>query len=75
MLADLCWEFGDIFSTDPGVVLANSDVEHSIDTGDAVPIRSRPYRRSPHERGIVKRHVAKMLKDKAIRPCKSAWAA
>ena len=37
LLADLVWEFEDIFTTDPSVVLANSDVEHSIHTGSARP--------------------------------------
>ena len=73
-LAELVWEFQDIFSTDPRIVLANSDVEHSINTGKARPIRSRPYRRSPHERAIIARCVEKMKADGAIRDCSSPWA-
>ena len=74
-LARLAWEFEDIFTTDPSVVLANSSVQHSIDTGDAQPIRTRLYRRSNHERDIISRHVAKMKADGAIRDCVSPWAA
>ena len=74
-LAGLVWEFRDIFATDPRVVLANSGVQHSIPTGDARPIKLRRYRRSPHERKIIDKAVAKMLRDDVIRKCSSPWAA
>ena len=74
-IARLVWEFADVFEDDPKVVLANSSVQHHIDTGDARPIRCHPYNRSPHERAIIKQHVEKMLKDNAIRKCSSPWAA
>ena len=74
-LADLAWEFADLFETDPRIVLANSSVKHHIRTGDAAPIRSRRYRRSDHERKIIARHVEKMLADGAIRRERSPWAA
>ena len=74
-LAALMWEFGDIFVTDPGIVLANSDVRHHIDTGDARPIRASLRRGSQHESEVIKQHVAKMLTDGAIRKCSSPWAA
>ena len=64
-----------MFATDPELVLANSAVEHSINVGDARPIRMRKYRRSRHEREIIRRAVNKMLRDKVIRTCQSPWAA
>ena len=74
-LAALVWRYRDIFATSPTTVLANSGVQHSIDTGDARPIKSRRYRRSGRERDIIARAVAKMLADGVIASGKSPWAA
>ncbi|CAG8593233.1 2224_t:CDS:2, partial [Dentiscutata heterogama] len=48
--------------------------KHIIDTGDVLPIKQRPYRRSPKEKEYLKNEIGRMLRDKIIRPCCSPWA-
>ncbi|UYV67511.1 hypothetical protein LAZ67_5001024 [Cordylochernes scorpioides] len=50
------------------------DVKHRIDTGDHAPIRQRPYRVSPYERGIIQTEVDKMLKSGIVKPSDSPWS-
>ncbi|UYV82546.1 hypothetical protein LAZ67_21002737, partial [Cordylochernes scorpioides] len=50
------------------------DVKHRIDTGDHAPIRQRPYRVSPHERGVIQTEVEKMLKSGIVKPSDSPWS-
>jgi thymidylate kinase len=48
---------------------------HTIDTGDAAPIK-RPYYRMPFKKyEQLKAHVDRLLENKIIRPSNSAWAA
>lgn len=49
--------------------------EHHIDTGDARPVSSRPYRVSAFERRIIDEHVDRMLKEGVIQPSFSPWSA
>ena len=49
-------------------------VEHKINTGDANPINSAPYRCSPKEREAIREQISKMLKDRIIQPSTSPWA-
>ncbi|KAI8147704.1 hypothetical protein BJV82DRAFT_477063, partial [Fennellomyces sp. T-0311] len=44
-----------------------------IDTGDASPVSSRDYRRSPKERQILHDHVVEMLEKKVIKRSNSPW--
>lgn len=48
---------------------------HRIDTGDAVPIKLRPYRSSHHERGKLDEEVEIMHANGTIRQSQSPWAA
>ena len=58
-------EFKNIFSDEPSVT---NIVEHKINTGDANPINSAPYRCSPKEREAIREKISKMLKDRIIQP-------
>ena len=58
---------------DPDNLGRAEGVECEIDTGDAPPVLSQPYRLSPHERDIIREEVAKMLKLGVIQPSKSPW--
>jgi len=49
-------------------------VEHTIDTGSALPIASRPYRPTMHNRKIIDEEIGKMLKADLIEPSESPWA-
>jgi hypothetical protein len=51
-----------------------SQVEHSIETGDAKPIKKSPYR-TPHAlKPVVDEHIDDMLRRKIIEPSMSPWS-
>lgn len=49
-------------------------ITHSIDTGDAAPIRQRYYRMSPEKQKILVDQLDEMLKDDVVEPCESPWS-
>lgn len=49
-------------------------VRHTIDTADAPPVKSRPYRVSPAERAVIEQHVTDMLQKKVIEHSSSPWS-
>ncbi|XP_047997557.1 uncharacterized protein LOC125235150 [Leguminivora glycinivorella] len=49
--------------------------EHAIETGNLGPISIPPYRLSPPRQKLLKEELQKMLEEKVIEPCYSAWAA
>ena len=60
----------------PGGKMGNTDlVSHSIDTGDAKPVKT-PYRPPAFaKRQIIEENIDKMLADGVIEPSTSAWSA
>ncbi|XP_048587367.1 uncharacterized protein LOC125570179 [Nematostella vectensis] len=50
-------------------------VQHTINTGDARPIRQPPYRTSPANRAEISRQTEQMLEQGIISPSVSPWAA
>ncbi|EFX69963.1 hypothetical protein DAPPUDRAFT_113139 [Daphnia pulex] len=50
------------FPSEDGQIGKTDQAEHLIDTGDAKPVRSAPYRVSRYEREIIVDEVAKMLR-------------
>ena len=48
--------------------------EDRIPTGDARPIKQRPYRFSPQENKVIRQEIDKMLAAGIIRKSKSPWA-
>jgi len=51
-----------------------SQIEHSIETGNARPIKKSPYR-IPHAlKPVVDEHIDDMLKRKIIEPSTSPWS-
>ena len=53
---------------------ATSRVKCTLDTGNARPIRQRPYRIPFLQRPVVEEHITKMLEAKVIRPSVSPWS-
>lgn len=51
-----------------------SMITHSIDTGDAAPIRQRYYRMSPEKQRILVEQLDDMLKEDVVEPCESPWS-
>lgn len=49
-------------------------ITHSIDTGDAAPIRQRYYRMSPEKQRILIEQLDDMLGEDVIEPCESPWS-
>ena len=49
-------------------------VKHKIETGDAKPIKQRPYRAVGERKRIIKEEVEKMLKRGVIQKSTSPWA-
>nr|XP_026492488.1 uncharacterized protein LOC113398114 [Vanessa tameamea] len=49
-------------------------VVHRIDTGDAAPIASPPYRVSPAKKEIIRKELDTMLEDDIIEDADSEWA-
>jgi len=51
-----------------------SQVQHSIDTGDAKPIKKNPYR-IPHAlKPVLEEHIDEMLEKRIIEPSTSPWS-
>ena len=74
-LASLLSEFRDVFAESDSDLGCFPDLKHTIDTGDAAPIKER-MRRTPlgfeHEED---KHLDNMLRNHIIRPSNSPWSA
>lgn len=73
-LRDLLSSFKDIFDLDDRPLGQATAVQHRIHTGDANPVRRRPYRVSMTERQTIQAEVDKMLRKDIIEPSTSPWA-
>ncbi|CAM4719131.1 unnamed protein product [Lepidochelys kempii] len=70
-IQELCTSCAPTFSATPGLT---ERAYHSIDTGNAHPIRVQPYRVSPQAKTAIEREIQDMLQMGVIRPSESAWA-
>ncbi|CAM4676289.1 unnamed protein product [Lepidochelys kempii] len=70
-IQELCTSYAPTFSATPGLT---ERAYHSIDTGNAHPIRVHPYRVSPQAKTAIEREIQDMLQMGVIRPSESAWA-
>ncbi|KAJ1178944.1 hypothetical protein NDU88_004184 [Pleurodeles waltl] len=64
-------QFSELFSTVPGTT---SWCEHTIDTGDSLPVKSKIYRQPDHVRDCIKQEVQKMLELGVVQHSESPWA-
>ena len=55
------------------VTQTNTPIQHTINTGDALPISSRPYLRTIQQRRELQDQIQKMVQTKQIRPSNSPW--
>ena len=67
-------EYEDVFQSDKGNLGHCDLMPFKINTGDAHPIRQRPYRVPLHKREIIEAQVKDMLEEGVIRPSQSPWA-
>ncbi|CAM4561587.1 unnamed protein product [Lepidochelys kempii] len=70
-IQELCTSYTPTFSATPGLT---ERAYHSIDTGNAHPIRVHPYRVSPQAKTAIEWEIQDMLQMGVIRPSESAWA-
>ena len=68
---DLLKEFSDVFSGKPNLTHVTT---HRIDTGEALPIHSSPYKIPQKLEEEVNKEIEKMLQLGIIRPSMSPWA-
>jgi transposase InsO family protein len=74
-LRDILREYQDVFSISKFDVGLAQDVEHHIDTGDALPIVCNPRRVPLGVEEKVDELVENLLQNKIIRPSRSPWNA
>ncbi|CAM4582616.1 unnamed protein product [Lepidochelys kempii] len=70
-IQELCTSYAPTFSATPGLT---ERAYHSIDTGNAHPIRAQPYRVSPQAKTAIEQEIQDMLQMGVICPSCSAWA-
>ncbi|CAM5117753.1 unnamed protein product [Natator depressus] len=68
---ELCTSYALTFSATPGLT---ERAYHSIDTGNAHPIRAQPYQVSPQAKTAIEREIQDMLQMGVIHPSSSGWA-
>ena len=73
-LKNLVIEYSDTFQPSTAGLQQTDYVHHHIDTGNAKPSNSPPYRVSPTERQIISEHIDSMLHDDIISPSQRPWA-
>ncbi|CAF4730521.1 unnamed protein product, partial [Rotaria socialis] len=56
------------------VTQANTPIQHTINTGDSLPISSRSYSRTIQQRSDLQNEIHKMLQAHQIRPSNSPWS-
>ena len=66
--------YRDVFAFTGDQLGKSSLVQHVIDTGDAMPIKQRPYRASPRCKQEIDRQVDDMLQKGIIRESVSPWS-
>ncbi|CAM4560220.1 unnamed protein product [Lepidochelys kempii] len=70
-IQELCTRYMPMFSATPGLT---ERAYHSIDTGNAHPIKVQPYRVSPQAKTAIEQEIQDMLQMGVICPSRSAWA-
>ena len=71
---DLFRKYRDVFAFSDDQLGRTSLVQHTIDTGDAAPIKQRPYRTTPENKQEIDRQVSDMLQRGIIQESVSPWS-
>jgi hypothetical protein len=72
-ITNLFHEYIDIFKVEGGPHGSYSGVKHEIKTNGHPPIRSRPYRYTPHIQAEIRKQVNEMLEQGIIKESTSPW--
>jgi len=73
-LCTLTFSNRDIFAKNVTDLPGTTTICHHIDSGDAKPVRSRPYRHSLKARKEIARQMKEMHENDSIEPSMSAWS-
>ena len=73
-LLEIIFKWRGIFAANPSKPHLNRLMFHHIDTGDAAPVKRRPYNTSPAEDEKIREEVLRMLENGIVRPSNSPWA-
>lgn len=68
------WKRRDVFYDGYKPLGCTAGFEYEIKTGNAQPVRSRPYRLPESLKGVVQQHIHDMLERDVIQPSQSPWA-
>ena len=71
---NLFQRYRDVFAFSDDQLGRTSLVQHTIDTGDAMPIKQRPYRTTPGNKQEIDRQVDDMLQRGIIQESVSPWS-
>ena len=74
LLCDVVYRNQDLFAGPDGPLGHTDRVKHTIDTGDARPIKRPPRRFPATQQKVVEEEVEKMLKEGIIQESDSPWA-
>ena len=74
-LTNLISSYSNIFASPNGELGRTDRIRHTIDTGDARPIKQAPRRLPPCRREVIEQEIDKMLAQGIIEPSDSPWAA
>ena len=74
MVESLLVRYQDVFSSSEFDIGRTTWVKHSINTGDAAPVRQPLRRSSPQQRAEVERQVHELLAKGLIEPSNSPWS-
>lgn len=74
-LQALLLQYQDIFAPTASQLGRTNIVQHTIDTGEAPPIRLRPYRTSPTQREEIDKQITDVLSQNIIQESVSPWSA
>ena len=71
---NLFQKYRDVFAFSDDQLGRTSLVQHTIDTGDAMPVKQRPYRTTPENKQEINRQVDDMLQRGIIQKSVSPWS-
>jgi len=73
-LLQVLFKFPNLYSTAENITGRTNMITHTIDTGNAPPIRRLPFRTAPKEKEIIAKELVALLEKSIIRPSTSAWS-
>jgi transposase InsO family protein len=68
-------KYRDVFAENPKAPACTTSVKHVINTGNAAPIKLKPYRTSKVEQEMIEQEVNELLSNNIIRESSSPWSA